>query len=74
MKTTEEQWSPAVEKLRAELGEIEMDVLTKYTLSDAIRSGSKVTEQQTGGFGQGVTACALSAARVDASVRGYVQG
>lgn len=58
------------DELRAVLSEIEMDVLTNYTLADAIREGSSVTEQ-TGGWGNGETACALTAAVVAAKARGY---
>jgi hypothetical protein len=60
-----------VEELRAELGEIEMDVLTSYTLADAIREGSTVTTQAYN-WGDGETACALTAAVVAAKARGYV--
>lgn len=60
-----------VEELRAALGEIEMDVLTSYTLADAIREGSTVTTQAYD-WGNGETACALTAATVAAKARGYV--
>jgi hypothetical protein len=60
-----------VEELRAELGEIEMDVLTSYTLADAIREGSTVTTQAYN-WGDGETACALTATVVAAKARGYV--
>lgn len=64
---------PKVDALRETLGEIELDVLTSYTLADAIREGSTVTGQAIGAWatpsGQ---ACALSAALIAAKARGYV--
>lgn len=54
------------------LGEIDMRVRTGYTLADAMREGSTVTEQKIGGWGDGETACALTAATVAAKARGYV--
>lgn len=50
---------------------IGLDVLTSYTLADAIRDGSKVSEQERG-WGNGLTACALTAAVIGAKSRGYV--
>lgn len=49
----------------------ELDVLTSYTLGDAIREGASVTEQAHG-WGSGGNACALSAARLAAKARGYL--
>lgn len=64
---------PAIDKLRQELGEIEMDVLTSYTLADAIREGSSVTDKATGAWlGENGEACALSAALIAAKARGRV--
>lgn len=61
------------EELRKELGEIEMDVLSQgYTLADAIREGSQVTEQAHA-WGTGATACALSAAYLAARARGFIK-
>lgn len=70
--TMTEQFAPSVERLKAELGEIEMNVLTKFTLADAIREGSTVSTQEYG-WGAGETACALSAACISGAARGYVK-
>lgn len=43
-----------------------LDATKTPTLGDLIRLGSTVTEQATGTYGQGVQACALSAAYVAA--------
>jgi hypothetical protein len=48
-----------------------MDVATSYTLADAIREGSMVTTQEYG-WGNGDTACAMSAAVMAARARGYM--
>lgn len=42
-----------------------------YRLSDAIREGSTVTKQAVGEWGDGETACALSAAVIAAKARNY---
>ena len=60
-----------VDELKEMLGEIEMDVLTNFTLADAIREGSSVTTQAVG-WGNGETACALTGAVISAKARGYV--
>lgn len=57
--------------LRAELAEIELTVLTSYTLGDAIREGCTVTRQAYN-WGSGGTACALSAGAIAARARGYL--
>lgn len=54
-----------------ELQAKELEVLTSYTLADAIREGSSVTNQAYG-WGSGGNACALSAARLAAKARGYL--
>jgi hypothetical protein len=59
------------EELKSMLGEIEMDVLTNYTLADAIREGCKVSTQEYG-WGDGETACALTAAVIACKARGYL--
>lgn len=64
---------PAIERLRETLGEIELDVLTSYTLADAIREGSSVTTQKRGGWVEGESACALGAGFLAAKARGYVK-
>lgn len=56
---------------KAELAEIELGVIANYTLADAIREGSKSTTQAIG-WGDGKSACALSAAYIAASQRGYL--
>jgi hypothetical protein len=63
---------PAIERLRETLAGIEMDVLTSYTLADAIREGSSVTRKNTGGWIEGDNACALGAGYLAAKARGYV--
>lgn len=54
-----------------QLRAMELQVMTSYTLSDAMREGSTVTAQEFG-WGSGATACALSAARLAARARGYI--
>lgn len=63
---------PAIDTLREQLADIELDVLTSYTLADAIREGSGVTDQKFGGWVTGDTACALGAGWIAAKARGYV--
>ena len=63
---------PAIDKLRAELAGIEMNVLTNYTLADAIREGSTVTDQKIGGWVEGDNACALGAGFLAAKARGFL--
>lgn len=60
-----------VEALKAELGEIETKVVTGFTLADAIRMGCKKTDQLHGGFVDGDSVCALSAAYIAAQAVGY---
>lgn len=69
MKNVVEQ---KVEQLKEELGSIEMDVLTNYTLADAIREGSTVTDQAYN-WGNGMNACALTAGYLAARARGYAE-
>jgi hypothetical protein len=54
------------------LSEIDMRVRTGYTLADAMREGSTVSEQKIGNWGDGETACALTAATIAAKARGYI--
>lgn len=61
-----------IEALRQELAPIEESVVMNYTLADAIREGSKNTEQASG-WGNGATACALSAAWTAAKARDYIK-
>lgn len=51
---------------------IGLEVLTGYTLADAIREGSSVSTQEYG-WGNGITACALTSAVIGAKARGYVE-
>jgi hypothetical protein len=48
----------------------DIDVLT---LSDLIRLGCQHTEQAVGSWGDGQSACTLSAAREELSKRGFIQ-
>ena len=43
-----------------------------YRLSDAIREGSTVSDQEVGGWGDGETSCALHAAVIAGKARGYI--
>lgn len=72
METTVKTEADVLADLRSTLGEIELGVLTRYTLADAIREGSTVTRQAYG-WGSGEQACALSAAYLAAKARGYVE-
>jgi hypothetical protein len=63
---------PAIERLRETLADIELDVLTSYTLADAIREGSSVTDQKRHGWVDQSSACALGAGYLAARARGYV--
>lgn len=59
-------------EMKAELANIELNLLTKpYSLADAIRDGGKVTTKSIG-WGDGQTACALSAASIAAKAKGLI--
>lgn len=60
------------DELRKTLGEIELDVTTSYTLADAIREGASVSTQEYG-WGNGESACALTAAVIASKARGYIK-
>ena len=60
------------DELKKTIDEIGMSVLTGYTLADAIREGSSVSEQSYD-WGNGDNACALTAAVIAATARGYVE-
>lgn len=70
---------PAVDELR-ELrkgtdvppSDDELERITSYTLADAIREGSSVTEQLHGGFEADGKVCALTAAVIAAKSRDYL--
>lgn len=73
MNKIEEKATELTEVLKAELGEIELNVLTRpFTLGDAIREGAMVTEPCNEGWGDGERACALSAAVISATARGLI--
>lgn len=63
---------PAVEALRQTLGAIEMDVLTNFTLGDAMREGATVTGQKVGGWIDESKSCGLGSAFLAAQARGFV--
>jgi hypothetical protein len=65
--------TPAIERLRADLAEIEEKVLLNYTLADAIREGCSVTDKYEGGWIQGGQACALGAAWIAGQARGLLK-
>lgn len=64
---------PAIERIKADLAVIELDVTTSFTLADAIREGAGVTTQLTGGYIDGDNACGLGAAYLSARARGYIR-
>ena len=60
------------DELRAMLGEIELEVLTRpFTLADAIREGSQVSTISSEGWGNGDSACALHAAVISAKAHNF---
>ena len=61
-----------VDELRKVIDEIGLDVATSYTLADAIREGSKVTDHNQAGWGDGDNTCALSSAVLAAKARKYL--
>ena len=63
---------PAIDALRQQIDAIGLGVLTGYTLADAMREGSTVTDQKTGGWVDSGSACAIGAAYLSARARGYV--
>lgn len=70
--TTMQTAHPAITHLTDELAQIEMGVLTSFTLADAIREGASVTSKAEGTFVDGNRACALGAAFISATARGFV--
>lgn len=70
MTKIDEKAQELSEQLKSELGEIELRTM-EYTLADAIREGCSVSEQAYN-WGDGDTACALTAAVIAAKARGYV--
>jgi hypothetical protein len=59
-------------ELRQELGTIELNVIGNFTLADAIREGSLVSEHNQCGWGNGENSCALTAAVLSARSRGFL--
>jgi len=59
------------DETKADLGEIELKAM-EYSLADAIREGSTVSDQAYN-WGDGDTACALTAAVIAAKSRGYIK-
>lgn len=66
----EKTYLPALEALRADLDAIEEKVVTGFSLSDAIRLGSTVTDQSYN-WGGSFQACALGAGNIGAHATGY---
>lgn len=76
IKALEDKALELQEKLKDELAEIELGVVTQgYTLADAIREGATVTGHKTNGWydAGGVNTCALSAAYLSARARGLIK-
>lgn len=71
MSKIDEKAAELSEQLKAELGDIELRSM-EYTLADAIREGSTVSTQAYD-WGNGETACALTAGVIAAKARGYIQ-
>lgn len=63
---------PAIDRLKQQIDEVGLRVLTGYTLADAIREGCGVTEKSEGAWGNEGNACALSTAFIAARARGYL--
>jgi hypothetical protein len=59
------------DETKAALGAIELKTM-EYSLADAIREGSTVSDQAYN-WGNGDTACALTAAVISAKARGYIK-
>jgi len=54
-----------IDEVAAELAEVELKVMTEgMTLAKAMRLGAQHTEQAIGSYGNGYTACGLTAAHV----------
>ena len=70
MTKIDEKAVELAESLKAELGEIELQTM-EYTLADAIREGATVSTQAKG-WGDGESACALTAAVIASKARGYL--
>lgn len=71
MTKLDEKAAELNELMRSELGEIELGVIANTTLADAMRAGAKVTTQAYN-WGDGETACALTAATIGAKSYGLI--
>ena len=71
MSKIDEKAAELNEILKRELGEIELNTM-EYSLADAIREGSMVSEHDQNGWGNGQTACAMTAGVIAAKARGYL--
>jgi len=61
-----------VEEIRSNISNDELEAMARpFTLADAIREGSTVSDQAYN-WGDGENACALSAAVMSAKARGYM--
>jgi len=70
MNKIDEKAAELTENLRRDLGDIELTTM-EYSLADAIREGATVSTQEYG-WGNGETACALTAAVIAARARGHL--
>ena len=70
MSKVDEKVTELSESLKRDLGEIELNTM-EYSLADAIREGCSVTTQAYN-WGDGETACAMSAAVIAARARGFM--
>ena len=61
------------DELKSMLGEIELGVLTRVTLGDLVRLGSKVSGQAYNWTDENENMCALSAGVVAARGLGYIK-
>ncbi len=61
------------DELAQQMEDIEFKAVTEYTLADAIRDGSTVSEHNPRGWGNGETACALTAGVIGFVARGYLE-
>ena len=61
-----------LKEMQADLASIELNVLGNYTLADAIREGSLVSQHNQCGWGDGESACAMTAAVIAARARKYL--
>lgn len=70
MSTVTEEQQSVIDRIAEQAENVEK--IGTYTLPDAIRRGSRFTDQAYG-WGTGETACALHAAALDAKALGYIK-